>query len=436
MNQQQFFETLPISQTLDSLFRKGPSHFTKAANQLQESHRSADDAGNKLKAFLGRANRRYPQNIGPHPDYEHLKIDQSERGHVTTLFVDIKSSTKLGFKHPPETVRKIKNALIESAIVIFQAFDGHIHRLQGDAVVAFFRRKDLADTVTALDSLNAATSLMALLESFINPRFEAEGLDPIKIRIGIDHDPNALWGPYGIRNCVENTATGPYVDLAAKLQGSAGTNQIMIGDNVKNLLDLPDEFLLVKTYMKDGELKYDRYIYVDENYRMWVFNWNKYGDECEWLSRKEDGKLYIEQVPQNRWVPLQATLFDGNGREVGPLKSSSLIVPKGYRIEFSLLKGLMSGIVDDVEWHVENRGEEAEEEDALSYEIENSRGKYSASRDTRYLGHHYLICKVRYRHAGLKEKRFGVWIAPASHNALPPPRETLSLPLGSHSPAH
>ena len=261
-----FFESLPISTTLNSIFKKD-HQLSKASRANSLGLTESSEA--KLRQVLNRPPRDYPKTIGAHPDFADLKLGEDTDGQVTSLFVDIKSSTKLGFDHDTRTVRKIKQSLIESAIIVFQAFDGHIHRLQGDAVVAFFRRSDLSAHDTTLDSVNAATTLLALLKSYINPRFVAHGLDPISIRIGIDHDPQALWSHYGIRNVSEITATGRYVDLAAKLQSRAGENTVMVGgDNLKTLMDFPDEFVSIKTKTKDGEIIKDRYIYrhEEENY--------------------------------------------------------------------------------------------------------------------------------------------------------------------------
>ena len=80
----------------------------------------------------------YPEDIGSHPDFANLDENESTYHYIVSVFLDIKGSTKLATKLPLEDVKFIKNGTIITAIDIFQAFNGHIHRLQGDAVFAFF----------------------------------------------------------------------------------------------------------------------------------------------------------------------------------------------------------------------------------------------------------------------------------------------------------
>ena len=178
-----------------------------------------------LRQLINRSGNCFSQTIGPHPEFEHLGALEDTTSPVTSVFVDIKSSTSLGFKYPSRKVKNVKQSLLETAVIVAQAFDGHVHRLQGDGIVIFFRNNKVADTVVAKDAINASVTLLALIESVINPKLSNLGVDPIKIRIGIDHDPEALWSHYGIHGCSEITASGRYVDLAAKLQGKAAAMQ-------------------------------------------------------------------------------------------------------------------------------------------------------------------------------------------------------------------
>jgi len=78
--------------------------------------------------------------IGCHPDFDDLREnDELRNGYAVTMFFDIAGSTKLGKTYSPEMVFNIKNTIIRYIIEIIQAFDGHVHRIMGDAVMAFFR---------------------------------------------------------------------------------------------------------------------------------------------------------------------------------------------------------------------------------------------------------------------------------------------------------
>ncbi|MGS4633918.1 hypothetical protein [Enterobacter roggenkampii] len=127
---------------------------------------------------------------------------------------------------PYETVFNIKNTIIKYAIEIIQAFDGHVHRIMGDAVMAFFRTKEHEASESlmmknAVDSINCATYLIEFMEKVITPIIEEQGADePVGIRVGVDYGNNddVIWGNYGAFGAFEVTATSYNVDVAAKLQ--------------------------------------------------------------------------------------------------------------------------------------------------------------------------------------------------------------------------
>ncbi|EPZ2570089.1 adenylate/guanylate cyclase domain-containing protein [Salmonella enterica subsp. enterica serovar Kiambu] len=233
--------------------------------------------------------------IGCHPDFQHLsKKAELENGYSITLFMDIAGSTKLGKKYSVETAFNIKNTIIKYAIEIIQAFDGHVHRIMGDAVMAFFRTKEHEGSESlimknAIDSINCATYLIEFMEKIITPILEEQGAEePVGIRVGVDYGTNdeVLWGNYGAFGAYEVTATSYNVDVAAKLQHAAITNTVMIGYNLKKLLGLGHEYTSV--IEKSGKLQ----TYVRPNYKI--------GDsQINYKQYKFDHKKYFKILPQN-----------------------------------------------------------------------------------------------------------------------------------------
>ena len=93
---------------------------------------------NLLRPLFGKGES-HPPSIGDHPDFEHLRgTDLEEFCPVTTLFMDMEGSTRLNLLHSPSAVARIKNAFIRVAMEVVKAFDGHVHRVMGDAVMAYF----------------------------------------------------------------------------------------------------------------------------------------------------------------------------------------------------------------------------------------------------------------------------------------------------------
>ena len=190
--------------------------------------------------------------IGTHPDFISLEGTKTTQKHYTcTIFVDIKGSTRLSLLYPLEFVYEFKNAVIQTCVETIRSFDGHIHRLMGDAVMAFFGGRSTQKEDAVADAINCSVTLRAILEGSIKPWMERRGLEAkdFGFRVGCDfgNDEEVLWGSFGYRNVGEVSATGLAVDMASKLQGLAGKNQTMLGQGLLDFVYWPEKYSTIKT---------------------------------------------------------------------------------------------------------------------------------------------------------------------------------------------
>lgn len=227
------------------------------------------------------------REIGCHPDFKEIQEDRSKLvfGYSVTLFMDIIGSTKLGITYQPHDVFFIKNSVIKCAIETINAFDGHVHRIMGDAVMAFFRSNDAKSHMdSAIDAINCATYLIQMIKKYVQPLLaESLGDENIGIRIGIDYGRNKdiVWGYYGHGSISEVTATSFFVDAAAKLQQQAPKNSLMIGQSIKELLGLDAEHYEIKENSNHEKSYYltPNYTKTDGNqvnYKQFVFDTTKH----------------------------------------------------------------------------------------------------------------------------------------------------------------
>ncbi|MDM3391498.1 MULTISPECIES: adenylate/guanylate cyclase domain-containing protein [Enterobacteriaceae] len=268
--------------------RKGISESFDIANTDEIGHTSMEgyatdslpalysDVKNELRALFQKYSP-VNENIGCHPNFTHLKNSRElVGGYSVTMFFDISGSTKLGRMYSPDIVFNIKNTIIKYVIEIIQAFDGHVHRIMGDAVMAFFRDEEKVNVRreidSAIDAINASVYILEFMKQVITPVLGDIGAErPVGVRVGIDyakHD-EIVWGNYGASGAFEITATSYFVDIAAKLQQTAKTNKVMIGHNLKELLGFGNEYLSILTKEKKDEYgrKIDKqYPYVRPNY--------------------------------------------------------------------------------------------------------------------------------------------------------------------------
>jgi len=227
--------------------------------------------------------------IGTHPDFEGLESNSKIINQYScTLFVDIKGSTRLSLLMELDEVFQFKNSVIKTCIEAVRSFDGHVHRIMGDAVMAFFCGKDISKEDAVANALNCIATIKLFLENGIKPWLEKQSVDAsdFGFRIGCDFgdDSEVLWGNYGYQKVGEVSATGLPVDMAAKLQGLAGKNRAMLGQGLLDFIDWPCEFSSVKIRKKGGENISEKIVTPNLtrrdgsslNYQMRLFDYDKY----------------------------------------------------------------------------------------------------------------------------------------------------------------
>jgi class 3 adenylate cyclase len=360
-------------------------------------------------------------SIGGHPDFDDLaETRKTKRGFNVSLFMDIKGSTRLGVVYKPEEVFFIKNSIIQCAIETIRAFDGHVHRIMGDAVLAFFRSDGNSARNAAIDAVNCGCYLVEFMRQHVAPKLQQNNIADVGIRVGVDygkHD-DVVWGMYGFQGSSEVTATSFFVDVAAKLQQCAPRNRVMLGESIRTLLDLHDDLLEPKWVNNRSVTE----PYILPNYT------DSEGKPVNYKKHVLVQAKYFDLLPKPEWadapIRISALLKPKNGvvyANPEAYQACSRAVRKGHGIDFKAKFRLVSQSENvKVRFKVTNHGLEAGE-DKTHYEdipatFNRDRGEYWASywRDTAYTGLHYMTVSVLVDdRIVLKEQDFGVYIGAA-----------------------
>jgi len=415
---------------------RAPQIMAKSAAQrgsLQETAQASAvvplySVQNIVRPLFGKGDPHLP-SIGDHPGFVHLDgTNRQEFCAVSTLFMDIENSTRMGVVFGPEEAYRRKNAIVCMAIEIIKTFDGHVHRIMGDAVMAYFGGPDTDPHTAAIDALNCAAFLRYFFGSVILPQLNGGNEeDSVGIRIGLDHGPrdHVLWASYGYAGMSEVTATSFYVDVASKLQGQAGFNRVLIGQSLKEFLDFPDELLEVPTRSRDGEKELDPYIRPNYtrpdgsrmNYRKYRLKWERYlaGSHVAIA----DAPAFFPGESQPVPFVIVAGLCTGNGAAAhAPYAAESSPLAKDSWLRFEVLQGSPLLIPERIRISVENHGREAAAANQLKRpgEWTSIRKPVTSSLAVRYEGTafrglHDLVVDVGYANGVTRTRRFGVYIA-------------------------
>lgn len=241
----------------------------------------------------------FEQKLGIHPDFSHLKHSESlEEHYIVSMFVDIKGSTNLFKKYEPQTVWGITNTIQRAAIHTCLILGGYVHRLQGDGLFIYFGGKDISPQLAVNKGLIFSSVFTYFVKEDLRKIFDEQGVDKIFTRIGIDlgYDRDVIWGMAGIGEISEVTTCSLHTSLASKMQGSATSNGIVIGDNVKNESPLLIEYFTPVSARTGNEN--ERYIFrIPEKsffYTQYDFAWEKFLKKQDFIATDMFGNLQLK----------------------------------------------------------------------------------------------------------------------------------------------
>ena len=154
--------------------------------------------------------------------------DTAERRQVTVMFSDLVGSTALSARMDPEDLREIISAYQKCVAETVQRFGGFVAKYMGDGVLIYFgypqAHEDDAERAvrTGLELIAAVTALKAPA--------------PLQTRIGIATGVVVVGDLIGSGEAQERGIVGETPNLAARLQGIAEPNMVVIADGTRKLL--------------------------------------------------------------------------------------------------------------------------------------------------------------------------------------------------------
>ena len=173
-----------------------------------------------------------------------LSTPAAERRQLTVLFCDLVGSTALSAQLDPEDLREVVRAYQDTCTKVIARFDGHIAQYLGDGLLVYFGYPQAHED----DAQRAVRAGLGILDALgqLTARLEQEGLRPaptqsrqrgvhLAARLGI-HTGLVVVGDVGGGTRQEQLALGETPNLAARLQGIAAPNTLVISATTFQLL--------------------------------------------------------------------------------------------------------------------------------------------------------------------------------------------------------
>ncbi|HSX78890.1 MAG TPA: AAA family ATPase, partial [Candidatus Saccharimonadia bacterium] len=157
----------------------------------------------------------------------------AERRQLTVLFCDLVDSTTLSSRLDPEDLREVVLAYQEACAKVIARFEGHIAQYLGDGLLVYFGYP-LAHEDDAQRAVRAGLGIIEALGQ-LNTRLAQERGVHLAVRLGI-HTGLVVVGEMGGGTRREQLALGETPNLAARLQGIAAPNTLVISATTYQLL--------------------------------------------------------------------------------------------------------------------------------------------------------------------------------------------------------
>jgi class 3 adenylate cyclase len=155
-------------------------------------------------------------------------IDTAERRQVTVLFADLVGSTALSARMDPEDLREIIAAYHKCAARVVRGFGGFVSQYLGDGVLAYFGYPQ-AHEDDAERAVRTGVELIAAV-SALKTRV------PLQTRVGIATGLVVVGDVLDAGGLQERGIIGKTPNLAARLQGVAKPNMVVIAEPTRKLL--------------------------------------------------------------------------------------------------------------------------------------------------------------------------------------------------------
>lgn len=165
---------------------------------------------------------------------------EAERRHLTVMFCDIAESTQLAGQLDPEDLREIMRAYQATAASVIQHYESYIAQYLGDGLLVYFGWPQ-AHEDDAQRAVYTGQGIIDAITTTLNTRLEAEKGIRLAVRIGI-HTGSVVVGEMCNPDRCEQLATGENVNIAARIQGIAAPNSVVISETTAHLVK--DAFVL------------------------------------------------------------------------------------------------------------------------------------------------------------------------------------------------
>ena len=154
----------------------------------------------------------------------------AERRHLTVMIVDLVGSTALAARLDPEDMRDVLAAYHTCCAGLIASNGGFVAKYMGDGVLAYFGYPQAHEQ----DAENAVSAALAIVAAV--PKLNTAAGAPLHARVGVATGIVVVGDLLGSGEAQERDVVGDTPNLAARLQGIAESDGVVIDEGTRELL--------------------------------------------------------------------------------------------------------------------------------------------------------------------------------------------------------
>ncbi len=158
---------------------------------------------------------------------------EAERRQLTVMFCDLVGSTSLSEQLDPEELRDVVRSYQEACAEVIDGHDGYIAQYLGDGLLVYFGYP-LAHEDDAQRAVRAGLGIVGAIHVLSIPNMRLQ--QTLQVRVGI-HTGLVVVGEMGGGKRRDTTALGETPNIAARLQGIAEPNTVVISSSTYRLAE-------------------------------------------------------------------------------------------------------------------------------------------------------------------------------------------------------
>jgi class 3 adenylate cyclase len=155
----------------------------------------------------------------------------AERRQLTVMFCDLVNSTVLSARLDPEDMREVLRVYHNGCARVINRFEGFLAKYMGDGVLVYFGYPHAHED----DAERAVRAGLALVETIGATALPLPGELKLQIRVGIATGLVVVGDLIGSGAAQEEAVVGETPNLAARLQGMAAPNSVVIAADTRRL---------------------------------------------------------------------------------------------------------------------------------------------------------------------------------------------------------